>query len=80
MLDPTTGIPTPGHIRCYLCGQVYPQDERCGCGKSIIENVSIPKSKLREWRRGLTCCVDHRGLGSIHASEIIEEIESYLNG
>lgn len=43
-------------------------------GKAVL----VPVEKLKEWRRGLSCCVDHKGLGSIHASEIIEEIEDYL--
>lgn len=36
--------------------------------------VLVPVEKLKEWRRGLHCCLDHKGLGSIHAGEIIEEI------
>jgi len=78
---------------CLLCGQRYPVDTGpCGCGKRVIEMVSIPKSKLREWRRGLMALEDFSaqvdgedeaegrpptGLNH-HAREIRAEIEGYL--
>ena len=60
---------------CSLCGQELPEDEPCGCGKRVIEMVSIPKKKLREWRRGLMTFGD---LLATHAEEIRAEIEGYL--
>lgn len=72
------------NTHCTLCGQELPQDGNpCGCGKRIIETVTIPKSKLREWRRGLSCVYNDVRASSLsiqHAAEITQEIEGYLNG
>jgi len=63
---------------CTLCGQRIEDGEPCGCGARPLKpaSVSIPKSKLREWKRGLMDTA--HPLGQAHANEIIKEIEDYL--
>jgi hypothetical protein len=65
---------------CTLCGQRIEDGEPCGCGARPLKpaSVSIPKSKLREWKRGLMTMDTAHPLGQAHANEIIKEIEDYL--
>jgi len=79
-------VPSKTTRHCTLCGQEMPEFGPCGCGKRVTKDVTIPRSKLREWRRGLLVAGDNcttcgtNGLGQHHACEILEEIEGYLNG
>lgn len=72
-------MPSKTTRHCTLCGQEMPEFGPCGCGKRVTKDVTIPRSKLREWRRGLLC-YDNMGIFRHHAQEIIKEIEGYLNG
>lgn len=86
---PHQGLPSPvpaGHIRCCLCGQVYPTDSGpCGCGHTRTVFARIPKTRLREWRRGLMTIDGGERITTLltplmlqHAREIRAEIEDYL--
>lgn len=76
----SAAVGAPAPFTCTLCGQRIEDGQPCGCGARPLKpaSVSIPKSKLREWRRGLMTMDTAHPLGQAHANEIIQEIEGYL--